>query len=392
MPKKRPADERGGGAGRAAKLPRRYRQHLYIVLNDWEKGYSIRKLDLSSDNSDSDGVVCSRTEQCLPPSVLRLEAPHACSGLFTAFGTRIMAAMHHTPNRRSALMFDVRTRALTFAPRHKDEPSSLGGAAYVQVNGKLLLLDAAGFEMLDPPPPTPSPSDEQSDVKVRWKWENLPRPPTSSHKVISYAVHPDERTVFLSTKKYTQKHTKVSTLFFDTVSREWSRLQGEWLLPFKGRGYFDPELDAWIGLSRDPNTLGHICACEIIIPADDNSNGGGGKLMPPLSKVTKEKLFCIDPAEKHIGATLVYMGGRSMFCLLQCFCIDDRNMEGQDVWLDLLPERLRYRLRVTTFSLKYDKNGDLRISAQPRVRSYRLPSKVETFDDGQLKKPVAFWM
>jgi hypothetical protein len=50
MPK-RLADEHGGGC--SAKLPTRQRKHLYLVLDDWELGYSIRKVDLPSD-FDSD--------------------------------------------------------------------------------------------------------------------------------------------------------------------------------------------------------------------------------------------------------------------------------------------------------------------------------------------------
>lgn len=384
MPKKRPADERGGTRARASKLPRRQRNHhLYLVLDDWEKGYSIRKFDLSSDSdSDDDGDHCpaasSLTERRLPPSVFRLEAPHAHSGLFAAFGTKILAT-HHTP-RRSALMFDVRTRALTFGPRHRYEPNCYGNA-YVEVDGNLFVLDVDGnFEMLEPPPPTPS--DEHANVEIVWKWEKLPEPPFFDN-IFSHAVHPDERTIFFSTERETEKlTTKVATFSFDTVSWKWTR-RGDWLLPFKGRGYFDPELDAWIGLSGDPDNLGYLCACEIV-PADDESNG-----KPQLLKVGKDKMFCVDPAEKHIGASLVYMGGRSKFCLVECLSIDDRR---EEFWGEFLSERLRYFLRVTTFFLKYDKNGDLRTSVHhQRVRSYRLP-KIATDYCDHLEKPVAFWM
>ena len=101
-----------------------------------------------------------------------------------------------------------------------------------------------------------------------------------------------------------------------------------WLLPFKGRGYFDPELDAWIGFSGDPDNLGYLCAFEIV-PAGDESNGG----KPSLLKLGIDKMFCIDPAEKHIGATLVYMRGRSKFCLVECLSIDDRR---EDIWGEYL--------------------------------------------------------
>ncbi|CAN6273064.1 unnamed protein product [Urochloa humidicola] len=81
------------------------------------------------------------------------------------------------------------------------------------------------------------------------------------------------------------------------------------------------------------------------------------------------------------------MGGSSKFCLVQCIATDDRK---GSVWEEVLPERLCYLFRVTTFSLKYDGNGDLR-TVHHRVRSYRLPKIAREYCD-HLEKPVAFWM
>ena len=112
MPK-RPADERG--RGRSAKPPKQ-RKHLYLVLNDWGLGYSIRKVDLSS-GFDSDEPEDGRAEQGLPPAVFRLEAPHGRSGQFAAFGTKIMFMGTKNNPWRTVPMYDVRTRAHTAAPR-----------------------------------------------------------------------------------------------------------------------------------------------------------------------------------------------------------------------------------------------------------------------------------
>lgn len=365
--KKRPADERVGGG--AAKLSRRRRRHLYLVLDDWEKGYSIRKLDLSSLDSDSGDI-----EQRLPPAVFRLEAPRADSGLFTTFGTKIIAA-HHT-RRRSIPMWDVCTRALTFAPRHTMEPS-VHGNGYVEIDGHLILLTPFLFESLAPPPPTPD--DELGSIKVVWDWESLPKPPFD-HPVVSHAVHPDGRTILYTAEKPTPKRNKVVTFSFHTPSGKWTR-HGKWRLPFRNRGYFVPELDAWVGLSYAPDTLGHLCACDVVSALD-------GQVQPPAWKLSKDKLFCVDPAEKHVGATLVYLGAKSEFCLVQCFSTDYRE---ENIWKNLLLERPRYMLRVTTFSLKYDTHGDLRTSVHRRVRSYPLP-KIATWYNDHLEKPVAFWL
>jgi hypothetical protein len=124
MPK-RPSDEHGGG--RSAKLSTlRRRRHLYLVLDDWELGYSIRKIDLPPD-SGSDDLEQSTdddctTEQCLPPAVFRLEAPHACSGLFAAFGSKIMfMAVHDTP-WGTIPMYDVHPDAGS----HRRSPARVG--------------------------------------------------------------------------------------------------------------------------------------------------------------------------------------------------------------------------------------------------------------------------
>ncbi|CAO2039227.1 unnamed protein product [Urochloa humidicola] len=374
MPKKRPADERSGG--RASKLPsRRRRKHLYLVVDDWERGYSIRKLDLSSD-SDSDEVNNRpTTEHRLPPAVFRLEVPRAHSGLFAAFGTMIVATQL-TP-RGTIPMFDVRTLALTFGPRQESQPNPCC-TDFVQVGGNLYFIDDSCFMsiVLDPPPP-PLPNYAHRHIEIDWTWQGLPVPPFDECPV-SHAVHPDGRTIFFSTQSQTQKHTEVATFSFDTVCSQWTS-HGTWRLPFKGCGYFDCKLNAWVGLSGQPDTLGHLCTCEVV------SIDAGHP--PPNWKLSKEKLFCEDPGEKHIGATLVYMGGSSKFCLVQCIATDDRE---RGVWEEVLPERLCYLLRITTFSLKYDRNGDLR-TVHHKVRSYRLP-KIATEYCDHLEKPVAFWM
>uniref|UniRef100_A0A0A8YIX7 Uncharacterized protein n=1 Tax=Arundo donax TaxID=35708 RepID=A0A0A8YIX7_ARUDO len=104
-------------------------------------------------------------------------------------------------------------------------------------------------------------------------------------------------------------------------------------------------------------------------------------------------LFSEDPVERHIGATLVYMGGGSKFCLVQCISIE--HDDSVDEINDSKPEdkdatrRTRFLFRLTTFSLKYDKNGDLTTGNSRRVRNYKVPNESTEF---LLKNPVAFWM
>ncbi|KQK13116.2 hypothetical protein BRADI_1g08170v3 [Brachypodium distachyon] len=382
MPK-RPEDGTRGGGGRAAKRPRR-RRHLYLVTDDWEQGYSIRKLDLEEDHdADPDAYTDDKEQQpagTLPLVVFRLEAPHEGAHHFAAaFGTKIMA-LHHTP-RRYVPVFDVRTRCLTFGPRMRRNPSA---PIYVPVgDNKLFGLDFRTFQMLHPPPP---PVDPNLNIVVpKWpSWRRLPEPPFAHERVTSHTVHPDGQTILVSVSN----RRTGGTFAFDTAasSPEWTRT-GDWQLPFRGPAHCDSELDAWVGLARDPDALGHLCSCDVPCATDDD---GGGQARPAW-KLSKEKLFCEDPTEKHVGATLVHLGGggcRSRFCLLQCFSVDGRE-EG--AYKEFMPERERHLLRLTTFSLKYDKNGDLRTAARRRVRSFELANAETKYGDF-LMNPMAFWM
>ncbi|KAK8444146.1 hypothetical protein SEVIR_9G091650v4 [Setaria viridis] len=140
-------------------------------------------------------------------------------------------------------------------------------------------------------------------------------------------------------------------------------------------------------------------------------------------KLSKEKLFSKVPGEKHIGATLVYMGVESKFCLLECITnqadladelpgSDETNGEPSDeadelAYCDDLnedsdgevnedyevnEEQDRYRfLRLTTFSLMYDKNGDLTTGSDYScwLGYCSMPQEVT---QSMLEHPVAFWM
>ncbi|CAN6233715.1 unnamed protein product [Urochloa humidicola] len=176
---------------------------------------------------------------------------------------------------------------------------------------------------------------------------------------------------------------KVATFSFDVESSRWTR-HGAWGLPFKGRGYFVADLDAWAGLSGDPGTLGHICDSDVLSAGNGNCDG-----RPPAWKLSKEKLFCVDdPGEKHTGATLVYLGDdRAMFCLVQCFSVDDR--QG-GIWKESMPEQRRYLLRVKHFrsSMTNVETCELR---HYQIGSYRLPEIATVYSDG-LQRPVAFWI
>ncbi|CAN6309356.1 unnamed protein product [Urochloa humidicola] len=472
---KRRALERGGGGGR--EWPQR--RHLYLLFDDWPSGYSIRKVrvDLPSDAfgpDDGEMLFCA-CEQRLPPAIFRLEAQRGLPMYFAAaFDSKILAMQPIAPGTAlpSVLedqfpVFDVRTRSCLFGPRMETTGAN---PIYIPAGGRLFALASGTFDWLDPldPPPIHLDRSAYGEEARLWSWLELPDPPFQRYNVTSYAVHPDGQTIFVSTKK----DASATTFAFETEEHGgiWNR-HGKWMLPFLGRAHYDGDLDAWVGLSRDPDSIGHICSCDVV-PVNPY---GGGDSRCPARKISKEKLFRDDLTEWHVGATLVYTGGRSEFCLVQCVSVEDDgegsdcNLEdeedsadekngcdleeeddsddGCDMEVDDCPaderkdcdlkekeqlqhssaasaaerkvcdlkEQLqqssaasaperddseedgqdvtspsrRYLLRLTTFTLKYDRNGDLTTGRSCRVRYYRVPRESTL---PLLYNPVAFWM
>nr|CAB3462680.1 unnamed protein product [Digitaria exilis] len=178
------------------------------------------------------------------------------------------------------------------------------------------------------------------------KW--VAAPPFDTMNVRSYALHPDGKTIVVSATapEFNNPFRRnndgddgaaaagVGTFGFDTIKGEqvWVR-HGEWTMPFVGRAHFVHGLNALVGFSDDPDTAGHLCACEVVAVA------GGGDRRRPSWKVGKEKMFGEDPNERQIGYTLVYMGGAGEgsgsgdegFCLVECVTIgDEEQLEEED--------------------------------------------------------------
>ncbi|KAJ1293702.1 hypothetical protein BS78_01G088700 [Paspalum vaginatum] len=386
-------------AKRARSANRPPQRHLYLIFDDWSWGYSIRKTSLPSDDeeaaeAEANNVTIDRTEQPTPPAIFRLAAPAprgaaAASCFVAGFGTMIMVMHARSPKddvrllvpKRLVPAFDVRDRGIFFAPRPEADPAH---SIYIPVgDGRIFALStrSGSFELLEQSP-RPEPGGNGGGLGSS-SWRKLPDPPFEPKCVVtSYAVHPDGR-IFLSVEGTTR-----GTFSFPTTEVEdstgtgdetfaWER-HGDWILPFFGLAQFDSELNAWVGFSRYPY-IGHLCSCDVpsartTQPADDGQC--------PAWKVGKEKLFAVDPDERHIGFTLVYMGGRSRYCLVQCVYKykDDRKQPSL---------QCRFLLRVTTFYLKYEKNGDLTTGYSRNVRYYRVP---DATTEAILKNPVAFWM
>ncbi|KAF8730115.1 hypothetical protein HU200_017084 [Digitaria exilis] len=207
------------------------------------------------------------------------------------------------------------------------------------------------------------------------------RAPFYASKVTCYAVHPDGRTLFVSAASREKGHPRSGTFSLDTERLEWTR-HGDWLLPFSGQAYFDAELEGWVGLCGESPGAGRLCACDVVAPPV------AGELTtsrPPSWKLGEDELFRKDP-KLHLGAKLLYMG-HSMFCLVEHLLHkDDEHLRSEAY---NCPPRLRRVLCVTTFGLRYNKEGQLRTTLQ-RARACKT-YKIHHDSRGS-RKPVAFWL
>ncbi|CAL4967539.1 unnamed protein product [Urochloa decumbens] len=365
MPKRQCRGECDGG--RAAKRRRRQRQ-LYLVFDDWSRGYSIRKVTLPPSGS------VPGDEQQLPRALLRFAAERGCPQFLTsAFGGRIVVA-HPDASSTTVPVIDVRARAFMPGPRtnHPAHP------IYIPVGAdKLFALDIGTFELCCSPAP-PEPDNGE------WPWREVQKQPFNIADVSSNAVGYEERAIFVSTKSSRGDGT-AATFTFDIVESVWKK-HGEWALPFTGRGYFDRDLDAFVGLSKDPENLGYLCCCHVAAGA---ATGNNSPSPDPDCRRSKEKVYNNHPDEheRHVSATLVY-GRRSKFCLVECVSIDE-DVARADHQVPA-GTASRYMYRLITFTLRYDRMGDVRVKHY-RVRCcYKVPRGTTT--EFVIQDPVAFWL
>ncbi|KAF7102022.1 hypothetical protein CFC21_103215 [Triticum aestivum] len=373
---KRRSGQRVGGRER-----KRRRHHLYLVFDDWSLGYSIRKVDSSPGSRRQSAV------RRLPRPFFRLQAPHGSPEYFaSAFGTNILS-MHPRSTSCNSLLsgsciltLDVRSRAITFGPRLENTITLCPrwknpiNPIYLAVDNKLFTLSKHSFEILSLDLLSPVPPDRSG--RVRWSWEVLTKQPFKVRNVTSYALNPYSQSFLVSTTK----KAIADTFAFDTVKLSWKQV-GKWALPFHGRGHFDPLLGAFVGLSKDPDTFGQLYFCYM--PSSDTGH-------TPKSKLGKMKLLSEDPAERHVSATLVYMGRRSKFCLIECVSIEGDSADQELKEEGVMPRPGRCLYRLTTFSLSHDMNGDPTTGGSCRVQYYKVPeATTPTF---LFADPVVFWM
>ncbi|PVH67185.1 hypothetical protein PAHAL_1G446000 [Panicum hallii] len=94
-------------------------------------------------------------------------------------------------------------------------------------------------------------------------------------------------------------------------------LCGNSSVPFTVRAHYDRDLEIFVGLSKDPAALGHLCFCGM-----NSLNTSSSTQCPaPAWKLCQEKLFSNNPGEERVSAILVYMGSESKFCLVECIFV-----------------------------------------------------------------------
>jgi hypothetical protein len=361
--------------------------HLYLVLDDHERGFSIHKLDMDVDLDV--GCVSVETPLCLPGQPVVCLGPPliGMAAQFAAIGSHIIATCPSTMLKpqiegcnSATLTLDTKTAVCDYSTVY---PGGLrcGYEAAITVKGKLYLFESftdnsdgldvfyyrGGLHCL-----SADPCDDENDWSWQplfhcspffWSWTNDPPTfPFDPKTITAHVVHPRTGTIFLSAAK----RRSWSTFSYGTGGSGQWKCRGDWGLPFKGHAQYDDELDAWVGLHRrsvHANCAdGYLCACSVM-----------SAWQQPNWKVSSDLLFLQHAHWRHVDAKLVHMGEHSKYCLVE----------------RLLPEgadKMKCVLRLTTFTVKYDEDGDLRITVHQPARFYKAPSYRSRFH------VQAFWM
>ncbi|KAF8654952.1 hypothetical protein HU200_061384 [Digitaria exilis] len=405
--------------------PHRLRKHLYVVVDDWSAGFSVHKLDIQ-DEIDKDekaklGTLRKPKIQRLPPSPVRIAFSGIGAGArIAAMGRKIIACTEG--EHGLTVVYDTDTAGLAmvrYSPDalhyHWEQAMAAGDALYAIVSKPTgTPSDGSGSadsglhcsqgEMFSFEEVTEYPEeafclddvydDNRVGKKCTWRTDPLEVPFYLCHGAIirSYAMHPGGNRFYVSVtpaehrgsnaryygddipdlteaEENAAKAKAGGTFTYHTKTREWTHL-GTWMLPFAGQGYYDPELDAWVGF--DMPYHGKIGCCDI-------PSRPWGSPEPPIWKLCNKDISLVKSSVLDNTNVLVRMGS-GRFCLVQSMPRDGVD----DYWGD----GDKFELHVTTFRARYGKKGELTITDSRLVSSYVL-SRYATYENFTIQ---AFWM
>ncbi|KAM0865983.1 hypothetical protein ACQ4PT_042915 [Festuca glaucescens] len=112
------------------KVPERRSKHLYIVLDDWEDGYSIHKLDAGSfffidsdDEAEDSGARAGLMRLHDPPAARLAHSGQAKDRFIACLGSKILVANGEAYNEQACtLAFDTENAAMTTGPQPTRKP------------------------------------------------------------------------------------------------------------------------------------------------------------------------------------------------------------------------------------------------------------------------------
>ncbi|KAI4986637.1 hypothetical protein ZWY2020_019267 [Hordeum vulgare] len=377
------------------------KRHLYVVLDDHRDGYGIHKLDLANDD-DLDGS----TRRLPEPPVLRVALPTVLDDTqFAAVGSSIVATSTSITRDREeqdvsvggVLIYDTKTAAqVVSAYLPKSLLDGCGYTAAIPAGDRLYFFESCGFERyykyvghgktifasgLHCLTAHGRDGDElwgwqPLSSSSPWCWsgkENLLMLPFDADNIRAYAAQSllggatHDHEIFVSAWDWNKATYK--TFSFSTATHKWT-CRGDWRLPVVGHAHYDSELDAWLGLRAD----GYLRLGDVTS-------------VPEEWKESKETLFCLDEDTaagwRHVDVKLVPMAsdeGGSEYCLMERL-----RPTGNDE-KNCLDNGGSCLLRLTSFCVERDEDGEPVATARRRARSYSV-SRYNNFFEAQ-----AFWM
>uniref|UniRef100_A0A0E0AT36 Uncharacterized protein n=1 Tax=Oryza glumipatula TaxID=40148 RepID=A0A0E0AT36_9ORYZ len=300
------------------------------------------------------------------------------SAQFAALGSNIVAKGYPFSDKDGlAVVYDTKTAAQAFMRRL---PEALERWDAAVAAGNKLYAFTPSDRSVDCRPRIDAAMhrlEEDPSATERWSWSHDPSPVPydndhAHRRITSHAVRPGGGAIFVSVENWSVPHPghgddhvaaqaaeaeakkMARTFSYDTERGEWTR-HGDWLLPFRGEAHYDGELDAWVGLHSDSRRHGKLCSCDVV--------AAGSHEEEPNWKLCEVEVMTSTVED---DAMLVPMGGGGRFCL-----VEGRSREWPRYWRRW-GDGDKCELRVTTFRLRYGKNGELAITDRRPSRSYIL--------------------